>query len=241
MDYTQDTDSQDKPLNIDIVNGHECVDMGLSVKWATCNVGAESPLDSGLYFAWGETQPKTEYSWKSYKLHEGGEDEDMKFSKYHSLPDPVDGTFKTRLDPCDDAARAHWGGTWRMPTIRELEELKDQCEWKFCRTKDRLEYYKVISKVNGAMILIPLAGYWSGERFREQCGRLWSSSLLKSDPLPGQEGFIGENVWFSSFRPRDPRYAICLDFGYSDTLDCDMIGWQSSFKSYGIPVRPVTE
>ena len=122
-----------------------------------------------------------------------------------------------------------------------LKELKDMCEWILYRTKDRLEYYKVISKVNGAMILIPLAGYWDKDRFRGNYGSLWSSSLLNSDPLPGQEGFIGENVWFSSFQPCDPRYAIRLDFGYSDTFDCDMIGWQSSFKSYGIPVRPVTE
>ena len=58
---------------------------------------------------------------------------------------------------------------------------------------------------------------------------------------PGQEGFIGDNVCFSSFRPDDLRYAVCLDFRYSDTLDCDMIGRQSIFRSCGVPVRAVTE
>lgn len=241
MNNPPETNNQGKPLDMGIVNGHEYVDLGLSVKWATCNVGAKAPLDSGSFFAWGETQPKTEFGWKSYKFYEAGEGEGMTFKKYNMLPDPVDGLVKTRLDLCDDAARAQLGGTWRMPTIGELKELKDGCEWRFCRNKDRLEYYKVISKVNGAMILIPLAGFWLGERFLERSGSLWSASLLKSDPLPGQEGFIGDNVWFSSFRPDDLRYAVCLDFGYSDTLECDMIGRQSYFKSYGLPVRAVTE
>ena len=241
MNHAQETDSQGKSFNTGIVNGHEYVDLGLSVKWATCNVGAKSPLDSGLFFSWGETQPKTEFGWKSYKFYEGGEREDMTFKKYNMLPDPVDGIVKTRLDLCDDAARAQWGGTWRMPTIRELNELKDGCEWRFCRTENRLEYYKVISMVNGAMILIPLAGFWLDERFLGRVGCLWSASLLMSDPLPGQEGFIGDNVWFSSFRPDDLRYAVCLDFGYSDIFESDMIGRQSYFKSYGIPVRPVIE
>ena len=47
---------------------HEYVDLGLSVKWATCNVGAEKPEDYGDYFAWGETEPKTDYSWSTYKF-----------------------------------------------------------------------------------------------------------------------------------------------------------------------------
>ena len=216
--------------------------------WAETNIGADNPEDAGLYFWWGDTV--------GYKRKNGawvasdGSVTDFEFAAENTPTyDKDDATLKSTgwitsegvLAPGHDAARAHWGGTWRMPTIGELKELEDGCEWRFCRNKDRLEYYKVISKVNGAMILIPLAGLWLDERFLERSGSLWSSSLQKSDPLPGQEGFIGDNVWFSSFRPDDLRYAVCLDFGYSDTLECDMIGRQSFFKSYGLPVRAVTE
>ena len=87
-----------------IINGHEYVDLGLSVKWATCNIGAETPWDYGDYFAWGETEPKDDYS-SGNCLTYGIE-----------LPD-ISG------DPEYDAARAGWGGTWRMPTGTEMDEL----------------------------------------------------------------------------------------------------------------------
>ena len=242
MNHAPETNNQDKPEGLGIIHGHEYVDLGLSVKWATCNVGAESPLDFGLYFAWGETKPKTEYTLKSYKFYESGETyKDVKFNNYNLQREQGEAVVKTRLDLCDDAARANWGGMWRMPTIQELEELNEKCDWRFFRTEDRLEYYKVTSKINGAMIMIPLAGLRDERGFRGQIGFLWSASLIKSNPLPGQEGFIGENIWSSSFQPGDPRYAICLNYGYSDLMDCDMIGWYSSFRSEGFPVRAVTE
>jgi len=140
-----------------ITKGHEWVDLGLSVKWATCNVGASSPNEVGLYFAWGETEPKQNYTWENYKFRLDGKYYSAVFSKY--LTDTtckkgetihnsefswasVSGDMDTKngkhgiidgrkcLDLCDDAARYQWGGKWRMPTRKECDELVSNCSWK---------------------------------------------------------------------------------------------------------------
>ena len=87
---------------------HDFVDLGLSVYWATCNVGAETPAEYGDYFAWGETSPKQNYTMVTY-TYEGD----------------LDNISGTRYD----AARVNWGGGWRMPTKEEMEELVSKCEW----------------------------------------------------------------------------------------------------------------
>ena len=86
-------------------NGVEAVDMGLSVKWANMNVGAEKDSGFGTYFAWGETKPKQYYSWNTYTWSKG----DTQFLIKYSLNDR-----KAQLEPSDDAVRANWGGEWRM-------------------------------------------------------------------------------------------------------------------------------
>ena len=102
------------------VHEPEYVDLGLSVKWATFNVGATSPEDYGDYFAWGETETKEEYTWENYKWCNGTV---YKITKYNA----TDG--KTILEPEDDVAQVLWGGNWRMPTIEEQTELREQCIW----------------------------------------------------------------------------------------------------------------
>jgi hypothetical protein len=97
-------------------NGHAYVDLGLSVKWATCNVGANSPWHYGDYYAWGETATKSTYTENSYvadiKNHED-----------------INGTTF-------DVARIKWGGNWRMPTKTEFEELVDNCSWEWTTLGD---------------------------------------------------------------------------------------------------------
>ena len=105
-------------------NGHEYVNLGLSVKWATCNVGASSPEEYGDYFAWGEVEPKSIYDFSTYKYCNGSETTLTKYN-YSSSYGTVDN--KTTLELSDDAARANWGGSWRMPTDAELTELREQC------------------------------------------------------------------------------------------------------------------
>ena len=136
-------------------NGYEYVDLGLSVKWATCNVGANSPEEYGEYFAWGEVGPKSIYDWSTYK-HCNGSDTTLTKYNYSSSNGTVDN--KTTLELSDDAARANWGGSWRMPTDAELTELKDNCTWTWT-TQNGVNGYKVTSDKNGKSIFLPAAGY----------------------------------------------------------------------------------
>ena len=161
-------------------NGHEWVDLGLSVKWATCNVGASKPSDYGNLYAWGETSPKSEYTWVNYKFRTRGDSWDnVKLSKY--VKDSKYGSVDnlTSLSLSDDAARYNWGGNWRMPTKEELLELFDKCTYTWT-TQDGVNGYLFTSKANGKTIFLPAAGYnnYSSTKGREL--EYWSSTLYSS-------------------------------------------------------------
>ena len=187
--------------------GHNYVDLGLSVKWATCNVGASTPEEYGDYFAWGETATKETYSWSNYF---DTNDNCETFTKYNN-----DGG-KTVLDPEDDAAHVHWGGSWRMPTKTECQELKECCTWVWT-TQKGINGYKVTSKKAGytdRSIFLPAAGYrFGGLIYAGSCGYNWSSSLKFGSSL-----------------------ACCLRFG-SDNHDLN--GYYSYGRWFGLSVRPV--
>ena len=152
--------------------GHEYVDLGLpsGLKWATCNVGANSPEEYGDYFAWGEVEPKTTYNLDTYKYYDGSN-----FTKYT-------GSDKTVLDPEDDAATANWGGAWRMPTKAEQDELRTKCKWDWT-TQNGVNGYNVTGP-NGNSIFLPAAGCMSGGMFYDagSVGSCWSSSLDTGNP-----------------------------------------------------------
>ena len=151
-------------------NGHEYVDLGLSVKWATCNVGVEKPEDYGDYYAWGETQTKSFYDWSTY-LDSPNRD-GKSFTKYNN------NGGKTQLLPEDDVAHVKWKGTWRMPTKAEQDELQEQCTWTWTSQGGK-NGYKVTSKKNGNSIFLPAAG-WRGDGELSNAGsdgNYWSSSL----------------------------------------------------------------
>ncbi len=156
----------------------EAVDLGLSVKWATCNLGAFVPEEYGCYFAWGETQPKsTIYDWSTYKWCNGSYNTQTKYCKQNSCG-TVDN--KTILETADDAASVNWGGAWRMPTNAEMTELEEQCTWVWT-IQNGVRGYKVTSKLNGNSIFLPAAGYRSISSLRNAgCGYYWSSSLSTS-------------------------------------------------------------
>ena len=164
-------------------NGHDWVDLGLSVKWATCNIGATSASASGSLFAWGETRAKTNFSWENYKFRISGNDDSpssLQFSKYHPNIDN-----KQRLDLSDDAARANWGGKWRMPTKAEFDELKNKCSWTWI-SQNGTKGYKITGK-NGNSIFLPSTLFSEGL----EMGFYWSSSVSE-DPLA---------PWFFWIRP----------------------------------------
>ena len=181
---------------VGVIEGHEYVDLGLGVLWATCNVGASSQYDPGLYFAWGETEPKDTYTPENYTA-EG----------------------KIRIEPADDPAQVHWGGSWRMPTSVELAILINQCEWDFHRTKDDMTYFRVTSKTNGNSIVLPLAGLWDADGPRVGCekGHLWLNASLE----------------------RGACDAPCLSSVYCHSWECDINECTTASRYLGMPVRPV--
>lgn len=179
------------------VNGHEYVDLGLSVKWATCNVGASFPSDYGSYFAWGETTPKSEYSWANLRYCCADKMVNP-FTKYNYEDN------KSSLELGDDAARANWGGSWRMPTDAEWLELRQKCTWIWTEQGGK-KGYKVTSKVNGNSIFLPAAGNRGGTNLNVEGsdGSYWSSSLFTNYPTDAWcVVFDSDNV----FRGRTNRF-----------------------------------
>ena len=190
-------------------NGYGYVDLGLSVKWATCNVGASKPENYGDYFAWGETSPKSIYDWSTYKWCRGDVDNMTKYCTSSSCG-TVDN--KTQLELSDDAARANWGGSWRMPTDDEWTELSEKCTWTWT-TRNGMDGYKVTSKTNGRSIFLPAAG------------NCYNSSLLDAGSLGG--------YWSSSLESFSPDWARYVNFSSSD------VGWHYYSRNSGQSVRPV--
>ncbi len=158
--------------------GIYAIDLGLSVKWASCNVGAEKPEEYGDYFAWGEVKPKEYYAWSTYKYCRGSDN----MTKYCTSSSWGIVDNKTVLDPSDDAATVNWGGVWRMPTRAEQDELRKKCKWTWT-SQNGVKGYKVIGR-NGNSIFLPAAGYmYEGTLFYAGSGGYyWSSSLDSVSP-----------------------------------------------------------
>lgn len=164
------------------------VDLGLSVKWAKCNLGANTPEQSGDFYAWGEVETKNEFDWTTYKWCNGTFNSLTKYCvKGMRNFGKVDGN--TKLVPEDDVVCVKLGGKWRMPTKDELDELlvNCTCEWKRINNVNGI---KLTSKINGNNIFLPAAGYYfkSLGGVNEDC-YYWSSSL-DSSYSPGAVGFV---------------------------------------------------
>ena len=151
-------DDKQKHSTHNLHNGHEFVDLGLSVKWATCNVGANTPEEYGDYFAWGETEPKNEYDIKSYKWSNGKYNEITKYCANDTF-----GIIDNQRDLvlADDVVHIKWGGKWRIPTKEQLIELIEKCIWIWIIING-VYGYEIISKITGNSIFIPAAGYKLG-------------------------------------------------------------------------------
>lgn len=170
----------------------EAVDLGLSVKWATCNIGAEYPEDIGYYFAWGEIQRNVSYHWKTYKWCRGSENTLTKYCTDSSCGS-VDN--KTILEQRDDAAAMNWGNEWRMPTSDEFKELKDSCDWVWT-TQNGRNGYTITSRINGNSIFFPATGYtWKNNEVMHvnELASYWSSSLYAANPIYAHRLYFGNN------------------------------------------------
>ena len=155
------------------IDGYEYVDLGLSVKWATCNVGADSPEGYGEYYAWGEIDTKSTYISSNSVT-------------YGASLDDISGNAGY------DVARAEWGSTWRLPTYDECYELVNNCTWRWT-TKEDVKGYSVTG-TNGNSIFLPAAGncHGSSVSYTGSYGRYWSSS-------PGTDTSYAYHLDFSSY------------------------------------------
>ena len=217
-------------------------DLGLSVKWGICNLGAEQPEEPGDFFAWGEVEPyyssldpltwkegkEAGYDWPSYSMCDGTA---TGFTKYFD-PDYDETEWcywagqgepdrKMVLDPEDDAAHVILGGSWRMPTRAEIEELvatknNENYKWEF-KSLNGHEGLSVTYIVNNNSIFLPFTGFWDKTThttdFNNVKGFYWSSALTPLEPFDCISLIIGENAVSRNFMAR----------------------------TYGLAIRPVTE
>ena len=218
----------------------EAVDLGLSVKWATFNVGALVPEEYGDYFAWGETEPYYEngyaqsetpiwksgkedgYDWSSYKYGSGWQDL-FKYcpknkSGYWSGEGECDGL--TKLETNDDAARINWGNNWRMPTFAEWMELKDYCTWTWTDNYNG-------TGIAGEIITRSKTGYEGRSIFLPAAGCRDGTEFFKFGGVYGQ-------YWSSSLDTYDPRKAYSSDFSQGYGVSIGSLG-----RYTGSSIRPV--
>jgi len=199
----------------ELYDGHEYVDLGLSVKWATCNVGASKPEEYGDYFAWGETEPKTDYSWSTYKWCNGSE---ATFTKYCNMSMYGNEGFtdnRTVLDLEDDVAHIKWGGIWRIPTTSELNELISKCTWNWTNING-FNGYVINSNVDGytdRSIFLPAAGGQSGTDLNKGSSCLyWSNSYVSGSPIWAYRLIKSSDNWWVSNANRNigmPIRPVC--------------------------------
>jgi hypothetical protein len=203
-------------------NGHQYVDLGLpsGTLWATCNVGASSPEESGDFYAWGETVTKDSYTWSTYKWCDGDDCDytNQTLTKYCDRGGYgiIDGKITLELE--DDAAHVNWGGDWHIPTQEQFQELMDNCtiERIDIENTDK-EGYKFTS-TNGKSIILPYAGRWKNNSFSSSQFYYWSTNLYMSSEASNNNG---DDV-------------LCLRPDGSDGTRLT-----STDRYYGLPIRPV--
>ncbi len=192
----------------------EYVDLGLSVKWATFNVGATKPEEYGAYFSWGEIEKKNDYSWTTYHWCNGSSNTLTKYNTSDGLGD-VDSY--TVLSSADDVAQAKWGGDWRMPTENEMNELLDNCKWTWTR----------LNGTNGYLVTSMVAGYTSQSIFLPAAGR-------RIDQHVDEVGSTGY-YWTSSLFTEISYYAMAV----TQSFPGGSVSKSPEGRRGGISVRPV--
>ena len=201
-----------KKLTNDI-NGYKAVDLGLSVKWATCNVGASKPEESGNHYAWGETKTKSDYSWATYfDVANTGLKEGLygyireSFKKYSYLD--------RHLSTEDDVASMTWGSSWRIPSNNEFKEL-----WSLPHKWEALNGVHGIrfTSANGNSIFLPAVGASKDDSviLNDTDGVYWTSEIYQDDHDTSEHAY----AWW---------------------VNSKLGGWDSVDRCYGLSIRPVT-
>ena len=204
-----------------VIGGHEYVDLGLpsGTLWAAYNVGATSPYEKGQYFAWGETEPREDFSWESYKFFKGYEVDpnNGEWAVLENIGSDISGTEY-------DAARYQWGNGWRLPNEQERYELCMLC-WTNGSTVENGVRGVRLHGPNEHSIFLPIWGFglWYGQQdpFHNTSAAYWTGS---EDPEYGYNG-----------RPIEPSnvamsFAVERDAGFTGA---------TSQKAYGLNIRAV--
>ena len=200
-------------------NNHEFVDLGLSVKWATCNIGASKPHEYGSYFAWGETKPKSDYSWKTYFDLAGGssnphlsdpnysfkKDDFIKYNRFTNLKFGID----------YDAATVAWGSSWKTPSHEDFNEL-----WALSHKWVCIDgvYGMKFTANNGNSIFLPAAG----GMVRNKSDNVGTVCLYWMNELHVDDYDVSElaKMWL---------------------MDKEDGGWSFGLRCFGFSIRPVTK
>lgn len=192
-------------------DNHEWVDLCLpsGTLWATHNVGASTPEDYGDYFAWGETAPKDNYVWSTYKWCNGSYTTMTKYCTDSSYGYNGFVDNKTELDPEDDAAYVNWGPSWRMPTTEQQRELYEKCTSVW--TTQNGVSGRLFTGPNGNSLFLPAAGYRCYESLSGvgSYGNYWSRSLYSSYPYGAYYlNFGSGSAYCSSHRYRGYGHTV---------------------------------
>lgn len=194
-------------------NGYDYVDLGLpsGIKWATYNIGSNKPEEYGYLFKWGETERTFSYdcNWLEYKWNESQSTQFVgEAIKYY----PINGVYYdySKLLLSDDAAHINWGGNWRMPTQKEIEELENYCNW-IITFKNGIAGYLITSKINNNNLFIP--------------------TLDKSDDTLVNEGIYWTSSLVTDFSSAAPYAYSCFSKYY--------ISCKKTIKACGKRIRPV--
>lgn len=201
VEETSIQDRTDSSAQQENVVEHESIDLGLSVKWATCNVGANSPEQYGNTYAWADITGKEV------------------FKDYLNYPSK-DVPFNIGGNKLYDVACAQWGSSWRLPSERELKELKDKCVWEWT-IFNNVKGAKVTGP-NGNYIFLPYAGYRYQSSFVQNTGQkgCYWGDCSATDPATGR---VAKYLYFGSWNGKIDEIRI----------------WDSNCIS-GYTIRPVT-
>jgi hypothetical protein len=198
-----------------IIYNPQIIDLGVSHKWASCNLGANSPEEFGNYFAWGEIESKSIYDCNNYKWFVDGIS-----NKYGDIGEEtiLNTNSLKKLDLEDDAAHVMLKGTWRIPSLKDIDELYKQCDWIWT-AMNGISGCRITSKVQGytdSFIFIPAAG-----------------CICRSDKV---------NYGFSGFYWSNSIYKDNIHKAIMTTFDCNRrYRYMPCSRYIGLPIRPVCD
>lgn len=187
------------------------VDLGLGVKWSSCNLGANSPEDYGDYFSWGEAEPKSSYDIDNYRWLS---------NKYGMIGDSArkKKSILTELDLEDDVGHVRLGGKWRIPSLVDIAELYDKCEWTWCK----------MNGINGCIITSKVKGFTDCSIFLPAAGCICQSKKINL-------GLMGY-YWLSAIYKDNSKNAIITTFDRHRRYR-----YIPHPRYIGLPIRPVCD